>query len=698
MKKGSNKKVCKILLILISFGLACLTILSGILYDISRKKVEINIKSLTGKNYISEIKIGETNYYISDFSEKYNLKLIDKEKNKNSNEDDRLLLDEGEELNFEINFLHDISIYFDKKMSNGKVEIKYGKTTEYINTNSAKSKDYFVVFNTLSTLIKDYVNNFNIANYIIISLLILLFCFIYKMLINKILNIINSVKKNDKINIWQIIFCFIIYFLINILCMLPVIEVLNKWYFIIIILQVVAIVYYLKDLIKNKLHYIFLFLAIILCVNISILIPPFHVPDEFSHYLKAYSIFNKDDVKIEDGKHYIKIYDDTYNTIQKYTYDLHSSEYRMTIKEYFTDLSIYAKGSKETKVNFENTATLNSFAYIPSAIVIKISLICGFPFILSTLFGRIINALIFIVLGFLAIKIIPFFKKIFFLVMLFPITIQQVTAVNQDSITLSIIFFLLAIILKEILDKEKYISKKNITLIIILSVFLGMCKPVYFLIVLLILLIPNKKFETRNEAILFKVLPIALCFVFSLYKFFQAGSNAIETTQGNFVTVAYAIKHPFEIIKIFLITFNSRGSLDLLTGQLNGFGWHTIYYDYLTSFFIIANLYVILLISDNDSIKQLTLCKRIFIFLIGFIILMFIYASTLVGFSLTKIGSEVIDGLQPRYFIPITLLFLVSISSNFIRTNFKNKNIPAIILIILNYSLSFYMIIKGFYL
>jgi len=280
--------------------------------------------------------------------------------------------------------------------------------------------------------------------------------------------------------------------------------------------------------------------------------------------------------------------------------------------------------------------------------------------------------------------------------MLFPITIQQISAVNQDSLTLSIIFIFLALILKEIFDMKSKILKKNIYIIIILSLFLGMCKPVYFFASLLILLIPNKRFNNKKEIIIYKLLPIILCFAFSCFKLLEKSANPTSPFVKDLITFSYALHHPLNIIKICLKTFNIRGALDLLTGQLNLFGWSTVYYDNLSAF-IIYNLYLFVLICDNENVKKYTLFKRGFTVLVAVLVFMFIYASAMFGFSTTTIYSDIIGGLQSRYFIPVTLLLTIGLSGNYISTKFKNKNILPILLIIFTYAISFYTIIKGFF-
>ena len=687
MKK--NRVWVNVIFVLISILISILTLASGLLVKIAGNNINVNIMSTKGTNYISYIRIGETKYNINDFTDSHGLELLDK--NKESTEDDRLILKNGEKLNFEISKIHNLAICYDKTEKSSVLKIEYGKKVTDIKLDNESNGGCYYITNSMSSLILEQISNFDTLDYFILISLFIVFSILYYIIIRKIIDVMGKIKEKESISLFQIIILFILYFIINILCCIPLMEILNKWYFIVVFIQLIIIIYYLRNFIKNKLHIVFVFLAIVLSVNMAILIPPFHVPDELTHYYKAYSIFNK-----HDGPS-LKLDKKVYNTITKYTNNLHGADYRTSFKEYFVDANIKESKNKTINVTFKNTYDLNSFTYIPSAITIKISQIFKMPFMFSALLARIVNALIFIILGYYAIKITPYFKKIFFVIMLFPITIQQVAAVNQDSITLSIIFFLIAYILSLIYGKENKISNKQIFVLYLLSFFLGMCKPIYFPITLLIFLIPNKKFKSNKKAILLKIIPIILCTILCATKLLPKGSDVINSSTNELFDLSYAISNPIAFIKIVINTFIQRGNLDLLTGQVNLFGWSTVYYDYIFSF-LTYYAYLFILLSDNEKNKKLKTKNKLLILFVVLVIIGLIYLSALFGFSMTYKTSEIIGGLQSRYFIPVTLLIFIFLSSDFIKTKAKNKNMPSIILTIVVYLISFYTIIKGFYM
>ncbi len=670
----------KFIICIVSVILAVLTIITSTLFYISKDRINFSITADNGDVYITCITIGGSEYNLSDFASNYELKL---------NKENNLVLKEGKIIDFSITKLHDVRIIFNKNKSNGIAKISYNKNIKEIDLEKNNVNYYFQGV-SLIKLLKNKLDNLNSLIILLFSLCIL--TFIYSNIIAFGSRFLRKVQQNYELKISNIILCFIIYSVINYICMLPIMYKLEVWYFLIIMIQLIFVAWYFRSHIKDHLQNIFVFFAIILCSNMAILIMPFHVPDEFSHYFKAYSIFNKQDLI---GKYSIKIYDSTYNSIYKYNNDLANSEHKISMREYFADFSVRGVGLKRISQKFPATINLNSFAYIPSAIAIKVVLILKLPFIWTMLLARLVNALIFVLLGYLALKIIPYFKKILFLVMLFPITIQQVTGVNQDSLTLSIIFIYIAYILNQIYGSNKKISKKSIILILVLSVCLGMCKPAYFSLALLTILIPKEKFNSVKEKYLVRSVPFILCFGVSATKFF--GVNGGSPILKDAVTFNYALHNPMFIIELVFNTIYNRISIDFIEGQLNTFGWLNVSYKYLLSF-IFPYLYLSVLLFDSSETKKIKVKERLILGVISIIICGVVYASGLFSFGSTTINSDIIGGLQPRYFIPAVLLSCFAISNDFIVFKIKNKNTLAVGLVIVMFAVVFSTIIYGFYI
>lgn len=681
----------KVVSIVLSIIFSILSIVTFSLCVYASKENTFIIENIDGKNYIDKLVIGETEYSKTYYANEYNLKT----KKNDKGEIEKLIFSNNKKIKIKISQMQNILIYFSTEDS-GKVKIQHNAEITEIALKSEDDSNLQYFENKISqtdALINQF-KSFTIPQCVILVMFFALLTLIYYYIINKIKNTLIYIKYND-LKIRHILLLASAYFMFMIFCMLPIIEALNKWYFVVILVQTIALAIYFKDSISSKLYNVFGIFAIILTINMAILLPPFHVPDEFAHYVKAYSIFHQNDMV--ENQPVIKLHSNLYTPIHKYNCNLHSADYKTTIKEYYVDSSIIGQGTKGYNYDFGNTYYSNVFSYLPSAIIIKLCMILNLPLTLSALLGRIINAIIFIIFGYLALKTIPIFKKILFIIMLFPITIQQVTAINQDSLTISIFFLLISIIFANC--EKKKLGMKSIILISLLSIGLGFCKPGYFVVSALTLIIPKDNYNSKKQMWIVRLLPMTLCLLATATRYLSAPLYT-GSIQNNMITMDYALHHIPEIAMICIRTIATRIDLDLLTGQLNLFGWSTVCYSGLASF-IIYTLYVIITFFDNFNEKEkqfFTKYNRPFIVLLSLALIGIIYASALFGFQSTTIGSYIISGLQSRYFIPATCLLAMGCSNNIITVNLKNKNMFIVGVIIFTFAVCFYTIINGFYI
>ena len=258
---------------------------------------------------------------------------------------------------------------------------------------------------------------------------------------------------------------------------------------------------------------------------------------------------------------------------------------------------------------------------------------------------------------------------------------------------MSILFFTIAFLISKI-DSDEKIKNKAIIAIMALGLLIGMCKPGYFPVLLLTLLIPKDRFKSKKQCYITKILPFLVCLITTAIVM-KLSKSSVKLPE-NSITYAYALKNPILIINLVFNTLYERLALDFFTGQLNNFSWLVISYEGLLSF-VIPYLYLTLLVFDNGG-EKIDMKSRLVIFLVALMIIGLIYASGIFSFGMTTTLSKTIVGIQPRYFIPVTLLISICCSNNFIKINYKNKNFIVAIIVIFTFAVCFYTIIKGFYL
>src|SRR3989339_542516 len=125
--------------------------------------------------------------------------------------------------------------------------------------------------------------------------------------------------------------------------------------------------------------------------------------------------------------------------------------------------------------------------------------------------GRISNLAFWILSVFVVIRIIPVLKWTFFILTLMPMSIFLAASLSGDTVTNSLIFLFIAVVLRIAYREEKNISRNNFIFLFFLALSISMTKQIYFLIPALILLIPPDMFGGRKKYYLSFISIVLLC-------------------------------------------------------------------------------------------------------------------------------------------------------------------------------------------
>lgn len=543
----------------------------------------------------------------------------------------------------------------------------------------------------IKDILSNYVNNISIK-IVLLGIIIAVVYYIISYFFINYYEKFYKIVKNGKLKILEII-KFLLLLMFFFFTTFYILLQLSKLFILLpLFIILITFIYGLRNNIQNRIPEIFVYLILCLGMTMIFVLPAFHVPDETGHFIKAYSVLNKENLH-ETNKNYMYFPKPISKIFDKYNMDIHNFEYTISAKEYFVDINTVIKNdSEKIIVDYRNTVNLPIFCYIPSSIVIYICKLLNVPFNILFLLARITNLIIFTIVGYYSLKLLPKFKFLFLVIMLLPITIQQAIGINQDSITNSLFILSLTIIFNLIYSKEIRANKYKIFLLIALSIALGYCKIGYFPVLFISLLIPNSKFKNKYYAYISKLLIILPCFLLSILTYLSVASITSETAVYYPLNIIYT--DPILVFRLFVNTLIARGQLDILTGLVDGFGWSTVWHKPSIQF-IVSTISFIILMTSISKKEKIEKKHRLFFAIIAFIMIGFICSSLLFGW--TKVGELEIDGLQCRYFIPITFLFYLAISNQFISLNFKNNDLIRILGIIIVNLLGFCSIIFSYY-
>jgi uncharacterized membrane protein len=252
-------------------------------------------------------------------------------------------------------------------------------------------------------------------------------------------------------------------------------------------------------------EYAFLGFALVFGLAMLIITPPFMVPDEPVHFFRSYQV---SELNIFKGK------DDFPKSLTEFSAICDRMQF--STHEKTTRKEILSLGNIKTNpsVRISKTTPDYTFPYIPQAVGIAIGKIFGLSLLWLFYLGRLFNLMVAIVLIFLAIRITPVFKWVFFLLGIMPMTLFQLASLSYDAITIGLCFLLLATILDYALRDEKSISSREVAFLFILALLLALAKQPYVIMVLAFFIIPFSRFGSLKK---YLTIIAGLAFIVALF-------------------------------------------------------------------------------------------------------------------------------------------------------------------------------------
>lgn len=424
---------------------------------------------------------------------------------------------------------------------------------------------------------------------------------------------------------------------------------------------------------------IFLTFVIPLGMLYLIFLLPTYAPDENFHAYRAY--------QISEGKFISEKVEDATVEIPKELYD-------STIDNNIRTYADFVNQIKENENNSENVQVYNAAQnyfptlYIFSAIAFKIGDIIQLNYIYVLYLAKMLNFIVFLILGYFSIKMMPFGKLATLAYLMIPMLLHQVTSISADSFIIAITIFFIADTLKMAFTKEK-ISKRDEVIYYISALLMGLAKSVYIPIALLGLLILRNKNIDKNKKVRLILISSLVCIVFGgIWYIYSSGYiDARDYIDINGVNgkeqISFILHNPITYLRIFLNTIHDLGESYLYTFIGSSFGWLNISVPNLT---IVAYLFLLLLspfLEKHD--EELDIKSKIWTMLI--FLGTFVLVITALYIIWTGVGQWLIQGVQGRYFLPIAILILLCMCSKKRFLEFKHINIVfPIILALLNIS------------
>ncbi len=385
-----------------------------------------------------------------------------------------------------------------------------------------------------------------------------------------------------------------------------------------------------------------------------VILPPLSAPDEWAHYATAYKISNQlmgVEATNEDG--YIMVQAEEMSGNAQALPDAGEYQY------YWENLLKRETNAEMIPSNQRGNQTFIA-SYVPQALGITLARLLGLNFTSRILFGRLFNLIWSVAAVSAAIGWMPFGKKILFGTAMLPMTLHELASNSYDAWIIGFSMMFIAYCMKLAYEKNK-VENRDVAVLACLIGLLAPCKIVYAPMIGLCLLIPREKFGKMKRwavsaAVVLGALVVMMLVVngstLGWYLDAEVSDNYVSWAEDQGYTFSYFLEHPIELPVIMLNTLKVSGLLYLKTML----GWRLGQLDpnlEISNLFYLA-LVVLLLFSfipAADEKKVFRKGNKIWITVLICAVVFLTMFSMLVAW--TAISSDVITGVQGRYFLPV---------------------------------------------
>ncbi|OGP66800.1 MAG: hypothetical protein A2031_00025 [Deltaproteobacteria bacterium RBG_19FT_COMBO_43_11] len=431
---------------------------------------------------------------------------------------------------------------------------------------------------------------------------------------------------------------------------------------------------------------IYIVLALVFGLLLVFITPPLQVPDEHDHLNRSYQLAELNIFQYESTVPASLI--QMFNTFGGMNFNAFK---KASIDEILSQRKVELNPQVRSAV----FARPFIFPYIPQALGIFIGKTFNGSPVMLLYMGRIFNLLFSIVLIFLAIRTAPFFKWIFFLLGLMPMTLYLCASLSKDGLAISLAFLLIALFLQFAYDQQKKISKMDLVILFIVSFLVATTRSIYIILIGMFLLIPVYRIGLLKKYVL-----VLSCLIITVFLATQIGalkplfqpkaaaatqptmhltlsSNALSTPAPTPIPVEnfqrsdrpkfppegvnfieqkrFILNNPIQYMGIIFntVSYSSTFYLDSFVGILGWLNkplpkWHINLYLWI--------LLITALLFSNKNIR-ITLTNKLIIasiFTAGVLLI-----ETGLYLVWTPVGGNYILDVQGRYFIPYAPLFFL---------------------------------------
>lgn len=348
-------------------------------------------------------------------------------------------------------------------------------------------------------------------------------------------------------------------------------------------------------------------------------------------------------------------------------------------KKYEPDLTDEWNITEETEIyyNCSSPAEYNFILYLPATIGVVFAKVLGGSIADLYIAGRLFNLIAYGGMVILMLKLLPYKKKIFFIIYMIPFQLLLAASYSVDGICAGILGIFIAYCLKLSTMDYKCIKIKEIMLLMILYISCLIVKNFsYCAIILFVLVLPIIKILKNNKKNLpfictIITIAIMICAVVLINKVTAIDPNSGDSRGGETSIIGqikFLCSSPTNILKV--------GFEHIMNSLLN-YNWYTylnhgsFFGKYSSQIFFIELIFIIYVVC-TDEYTDINMRTKI-VSIITFISI-FVTTSIMLYLTFTPVGQINISGYQPRYLIALFPMILMIVNEKNVFLNKKQEN------------------------
>lgn len=334
----------------------------------------------------------------------------------------------------------------------------------------------------------------------------------------------------------------------------------------------------------------------------------------------------------------------------------------------------------------------NNRGYITQSLMLCIARLLKLPFTMSMIFGKLGNLLLYVGICFVAINYAKFGKRVITMAALLPAPMFIACSYSYDPIVTAGSILAFSVFITEIMEPQKKLGIKSAGLFIGAITFASFPKAVYIPIILLALFFKEEKFYSKKQKWIFRIGIIAI-FLVMMSTFVLpsiTGEMSSDLRGGNTSVsgqLSYILHNPFTYTQLLLqkivvlfIPYFAGGMGTSSYAYLGGVGG-------VSETVAILTIVVVFFVAFTNDEIEISRKDRIVIGCIIFATICLIWTALYLAY--TPVGYNDINGVQPRYYLPLFVPLLFLCSNKKIQCNIDKLKYNRVMLLLLS-ALSFY--------